>query len=418
MRKRVLMVAFHFPPAMGYSGTQRALKFCRYLPDYQWDPIVLSAHTRSYAQTSDAQLSEIPEQVPVHRSFALDATRHLAIAGRYFGFTAQPDRWRSWRLPAIWQGLRLIKRYKPDLIWATYPVATSHRIAHTLSLITGLPWVADFRDGQWTETFPVNAKLRETFATLEARHIASANRVVVTTPGIQRLYSSRYPFLDPGKVVVIPNGFDEENFQNLEPQTALNPDKPIHLLHSGVIYPGQEERDPVTLMEVLGRLHRLGVVGPETLKITFRGSGMEAHLQNQIDQNGLGDMVHVAPTLPYSQALEEMAQVDGLLLLQGANFSHLIPAKLFEYLRMGKPILALADPNGDAADLMLESGVTTIWPLHDTSEMENALPAFVEQVRCGAVPVANQDAVGRFSRQALTGDLATLFDTVDMSDLK
>lgn len=412
MGKRVLMIAFHFPPAMGYSGTQRALKFCRYLPDYGWQPIVLSAHARSYAQTTPEQLVEIPPQVPVYRSFALDATRHLAIAGRYFGFTARPDRWRSWRWPAIWRGLRIIQRDQPDLIWATYPIATCHRIAHSLSLISGVPWVADFRDCQLNATFPAHPRQRELFGTLEARHISSANRVVVTTPGIQRLYRERYPYMDPDKIQVIANGFDEENFQGLPLARVADPEKPVHLLHSGIIYPGQDERDPVTLLEVLGRLHRLGVVGPETLQITFRGSGMEEYLQQQIDQNGLRSMVRLAPTLPYAQALEEMAQVDALLLLQGAHFNDLIPAKLFEYLRMGKPILALGDVQGDAADLMRAAGLSSIWSLHDATAQENALPAFVEQVRSGAVERAKPAVVARYSRHALTGELAALMDGV------
>ena len=81
--KRVLLIAFHFPPVQGSSGVQRTLRFARYLPDFGWEPIVLTAHPRAYAETSDDQLKDIPPGVRVIRAPAWDSSRHLSIAGRY-----------------------------------------------------------------------------------------------------------------------------------------------------------------------------------------------------------------------------------------------------------------------------------------------------------------------------------------------
>ena len=139
------MIAFHFPPMQGSSGLQRTLKFARYLPDHGWQPIVLSAGAGVYQATSDAQLNEIGSTAVVRRAFALDAARHLAIHGAYPSWLALPDRWASWWLGAVPAGLALIRRYRPDVIWSTFPIATAHLIGLTLARMSGLPWVADFR---------------------------------------------------------------------------------------------------------------------------------------------------------------------------------------------------------------------------------------------------------------------------------
>nr|CRH08045.1 putative GT4 : UDP-Glycosyltransferase/glycogen phosphorylase [Candidatus Magnetococcus massalia] len=412
MASRVLIIAFHFPPAMGYSGTQRALKFARYLPEHNWQPAVLTVHPRAYERSGGDQLSELPDEMPIVRAFGLDAMRHLSLKGRYFRFTAMPDRWTSWWWGAVPAGLKLIKQFKPDLIWATYPIATSHRIAHTLSGLTGLPWVADFRDGQWTETFPSDPVLRKEFVGLEAKHVASASRVVVTTDGIRQMYQQRYPSLEPQRFEVIANGYDEENFSQLQTQVVPPKERPLHLVHSGIVYPGEEERDPITLMQVLATLRDAGEIGPESLKITFRGCGMEAYVREQIAQYQLQSMVSVAPTMPYAEALQEMASVDGLLLLQGAHFSHLIPAKLFEYLRMGKPLLALADPAGNAACLMRAAGLSSITPQHDLDQIASVLKQFMADLRKGSWPKPDPTVVRRYERSSLTGDLAKLLEQV------
>ena len=105
--RRVLMVSFQFPPMAGTSGVQRALRFAQQLPASGWTPSLLTAHPRVHAQTGTDLLEEIPPDLVVRRAFALDAARHLSIAGRYPGFLARPDRWHSWLLGAVPAGQRL-----------------------------------------------------------------------------------------------------------------------------------------------------------------------------------------------------------------------------------------------------------------------------------------------------------------------
>ena len=91
------MIAYHFPPLAGSGGIQRTLRFAQYLPEFGWQPLVLTAYPCAYEQTSIAQLSEIPQEIVVKYAFALNTAKHLAIAGRYPAFLVRPDRWLTWK---------------------------------------------------------------------------------------------------------------------------------------------------------------------------------------------------------------------------------------------------------------------------------------------------------------------------------
>ncbi|HKQ60618.1 MAG TPA: hypothetical protein VJS92_04985, partial [Candidatus Polarisedimenticolaceae bacterium] len=152
--RRVLMIAFHYPPYRGSSSVHRTLAFSKYLGGCGWQPVVLSAHPRAYPQTGDEQLAEIPADVPVERAFALDSARQLALGGRYLRLSAVPDRWSSWALGAVPAGLALIRRHRPAALWSTYPIATAHWIAAALARLSGLPWIADLRDSMTEPGYP------------------------------------------------------------------------------------------------------------------------------------------------------------------------------------------------------------------------------------------------------------------------
>src|SRR5215475_3080949 len=102
--KRLLMIAYHFPPLSGSSGIQRTLSFARHLPRFGWEPLILTAHPRAYARGSDDLLKEVAPGMVVQRTFALDSARHLAIGGHYPAFDSRPDRWSTWWFGAVPRG--------------------------------------------------------------------------------------------------------------------------------------------------------------------------------------------------------------------------------------------------------------------------------------------------------------------------
>lgn len=411
--KRVLMVAYHFPPLAGGSGILRTLGFARHLPDCGWQPLVLSPSPVAYAQKGMSQLAQIGERATVRRTLALDAARHLAIAGRYPRCLALPDRWSSWWLSAVPAGLRMIREYRPDAIWSTYPIATAHLIALTLQKLSGLPWIADQRDPMLDDSdplapYPPEPRLHRLHAWIEQRIAARGAAIVCTTPGAIDAHRRRLAQVTRERFHLIENGYDEDVY----------PDSPAHtghrsrflLLHSGVIYPS--ERDPQALFEALARLRRDGVLHARNFQLVLRATGHDAWLAGLLAKYGVQDLVSLEPLQPHGAALQEMLAADGLLLLQAANCNAQIPAKLYEYLRCRRPILALTDLAGDSAAKLRHCGIDTIGQLASSADCARALLRFLELARQGSAPLASPTAIALQSRQARSNALADVLDQV------
>jgi len=411
MVKRVLMIAFHYPPLRGSSGIQRTLKFSKYIPEFSWEPIVLTAHQRTYSSLGDDQVGEISNQV-TYRSFALDTSRHLSFMGRYPNFLSLPDRWASWWLGAVPLGLYLIKKYRPDIIWSTFPIATAHLIGLSLCRLTGVPWVADLRDPMTDEVYPFDPLTRRIHQWIERKTIAHCARAVLTTPGAIKGYAARFPQIPASRFCLIENGYDEESFMTAEASVARrgSENKQIVLVHSGIIYPS--ERDPIPFFEALAALNQQGLVSPENLKVILRATAHDKFLLQIIDQYGIGGIVMLAPFISYQDSLSEMLMADGLLILQASNCNNQIPAKLYEYLRARRPILALTDPVGDTAAALINMGINTIAPLDSKDGIMHELLHFLALVKENKAPIASMEKVMENSRRSKSKELANLFDRV------
>jgi glycosyltransferase involved in cell wall biosynthesis len=396
---RVLMIAFHYPPCSQSSGIHRTLKFSRYLPKTGWLPIVLSANPRAYEGRSNDQLGDIPANVPVTRAFALDTSRSLSWRGFYPRWLALPDRFISWWLGAVPAGLRLIRRYRPDAIWSTYPIATAHLIGLTLHRLSGIPWVADFRDSMVEETYPRDRVQRRMFMWIERQAVRHAARIVFTAESTRRMYLDRYPTLAAEQCLLIPNGYDEDDFAGLArtDRATDGTERPLQLVHTGVIYP--EERDPTAFFAALARLKRDRRIDAKRICINLRASGFEERYARALRELGIDDIVRLTPHLPYRQTLQECVDSDALLLLQGASCNHQIPAKAYEYLRAQRPIVALAAGDGDTAALLKRTGGATIVDLADEAAIYAAFPDLLKVIRAGTHPLPAMGEVERFSRQ-------------------
>jgi glycosyltransferase involved in cell wall biosynthesis len=405
-----LAIAFHFPPSAESSGHLRTLAFTRYLPALGWQPVVLSAHPRAYSRTDNRLLEALPQELPVIRAFALDAQKHLSIRGSYPLLLEQPDRWSSWWLGAVIAGFRLIKRYRPTVIWSTSPIATAHLIAHTLHRRTGLPWIADFRDpinvssnGNGTLTHRVRARV-------EKKTIRRSTYNVFTTQGAAQLYTERYPWRRTEDFVVIPNGYDESDFADF-PAGQLSRQReavPLRLVHSGLLY--REQRDPKAFFDALGELASTREISMNALQVILRASGHEDYYRQLIHSAGLEDLVHLRPAIPYREALEEQYEADGLLLFQGSAYNRQIPAKIYEYLRIGRPIFALTDPSGDTAATLRSAGIGMVTDMTSKEAIIPALRQFLQGIRRGTLPVLSPGQVAQYSRRARTEELAALLD--------
>ncbi len=412
----MLLIAYHFPPCAMSSGVQRTLGFSTHLRKSGWDSVVLTANAAAYERTSSHQLDDISSDVIVSRSLALDVARQLAIRGRYWSRLALPDRWSSWWFSAVPRALSLIRQHSIDAIWSTYPIATAHAIAFTVAKITRLPWIADFRDpmveriGSTGEWFPKDAALRRARLNVERKVIRSASHVVFCTEGARTIVADRYQDVRIPGLSVIGNGFEEGTFQKAEALAGINRGSPKRvLLHSGIIYPGTD-RDPAAVFAALRVLARKGVISKDTFELRLRDPSNQDLLRNLAIEHDVSDLVTILPALPYTEALAEMMTADGLLLLQGYTSNPAVPAKLYEYLRAGKPIVALVHPEGDTAALLRHLGIRSVAPLTDPVAAERLIVHWISNGPALLGELPSKTVVADYSRERMSLKLAQILD--------
>ncbi|MEQ1800527.1 MAG: glycosyltransferase [Gammaproteobacteria bacterium] len=412
--RRLLAIAFHFPPIQGSSGVHRTLAFARYLDNFHWKTTILTASPRAYTRVRAENEQLVPAFVDVVRAPALDTVRHLSIGGRYSRWMALPDRWQSWIPGAVAVGLLTIWRQKPSAILSTFPIASAHAIGLALSRLSGLPWIADFRDPMDQITYPANPDVRRSYRWLEERAFRNAARILVTTPGTADYYTQRYGQSLGRKIRVIPNGFDEEafpaGFSNNVPPLRPAGNRPLTLVHSGILYP--KERDPEPFLRALAALRASGKPGCDAIRIVFRGSAHGDHFTELVRNLNLQDAVTFPPALPYREAIAEMLAADALLVFQADNCNAQIPAKVYEYLFAGRPIIGIADPAGDTGQLLTSLGATYVAKLEDQSAIADVLGRAIEGLRAGIFPLPGREAVMTLSRRVRTAELATVLDAV------
>lgn len=408
--RRVLLIAFHYPPMHGSSGLQRTYRFAQYLREFAWEPVVLTIAPRAYVAVADdcAELAG----VRVCRAFGVDSARHLALFGRYPACIARPDRWLSWWLGGVLSGLRLIRQFRPDVLWSTYPIATAHLIGHALARRSGLPWVADFRDPMAHDGYPEDAATWQSFLRVEQKVFARAAAATFTTAGALQFYRQRYPATTT-RLHLLENGYDEEAFRAAErnlPSGRNDPAAPIVLLHSGVVYP--QWRNPQMLFRAIRRLADQGHPGGRRLRVRFRASAHDSFVAELARAEKVSDFVELVPDVDYIDALTEMMTVDGLLLLQNAECNTQVPAKFYEYLRAARPILALTDPAGDTARALDAHAGNWVADLASVDDIHRGLTAWLDALPGPAVRGEPAAPIAACSRRARTGQLANLLNSV------
>lgn len=376
---KVLLIAYHFPPA-NTVGVQRTLRFSRSLTEQGCQVHVLTVEPEYYPARAEESWQAIPARVTVHRTRAWQPLltahrvvrsvvrpslwqrlRRLRAWGRFL-FTA-PDPQVGWWPFACLVGLGLICRTGMDVLYTTSPPHSAHLIGWTLQRLTGRPWVADFRDA-WT-TNPLwrardSSPLRQRWERkLEHAVLRAANRVITNTETLKETFLCLYPNLPPDKLVPLMNGFDRADFA--VPLPPKDEDR-FTLVYAGTInlspdpaYPPVYRLDPF-----LGALGELTVARPELqrrLRVVLLGplaQGGEAELAALVENCGVAALVEYRGQTSHAEAVRHLLRADALLLVHydGPGGEAWVPAKTFEYLATGKPILALLPPRGDLYRLL------------------------------------------------------------------
>lgn len=348
MSKTLLMIAFEFPPSNGAS-VPRIESFYRYLKAWGWKVIVLTAKPHAYVNKNKDYMQSADDLI--YRTTALDVQRQLSFKGKYLEIMATPDRWGlTWIPSGLVTGNKLIKKYKPDIIWSSSPTPSTHYIANKLSKKAGIPWVADYRDPCHYMNGSAGRWLDYIHRKIDRQVIQNSAHLSYATGAVRDLYQAKYGALVERKNTVIENGFDEANFERLaalssieRANTPFNSNK-FSMYYSGVLY--AHGRDPVPIFEAIATLKNNSLVNANNFELIFQGAGTGAEFSAVLTSLGIADLVQFIVSVPFINALNNMTHADALLLIQDARFNKQIPGKVYEYLRTQRPMLVKADSQG------------------------------------------------------------------------
>jgi glycosyltransferase involved in cell wall biosynthesis len=400
---KVLLLTFHFPPSAA-SGAFRMLGLARHLPNFDWQTVVV-APPRMPWEPEDVKLAEaLPEgtsvcPVPFPEGFVARVGRRLIKEA-------------VWLPRAARHCARLIRAHRPDALFTSSPPHPIHLLGLWLKRRYHLPWVADFRDTWATDGRPrPHWSVPHAVALFNERKILQhADAVIANAPLAGEALAKAYPH-HQGKIVTIPNGFDPGLFP---PPSARDKTDTVHILYAGEVYWG---RDPRPFLDAIGG--RLGERFPLRVRFLGRETGGTFRLDNEIRRRGLDKVVRLAGQVTYQQTLQEMIDSDILLLLDTPGRCIGVPAKLYEYLGAGKPILALAEPDGDVSWALRKSGVPhRIAAPHDVGQITQALDELLAELRDGRAAVPTPEQLAHFTREQMARRVADcLNDCLLRSDL-
>ena len=436
--KRVLLIAYDWPPAGG-PNIQRNVKFCKYLPRFGWEPIVLTVRGGEYLATDNSFGVEIPDCVRVVRTPVLEPHKwYKRLTGmkrdeplpqgaltedavgwkKRFAFWIHanlflPDPRIGWLPFALRRARDLFRSGGFDLVMSSGPPHTTHLIARRVARWSGVPWVADFRD-PWTKVYYLTGSSRTTCAHHWDKHLErivlrDADRVIAVTKGmIEDDFRAKVP--SDSKYIQITNGFDEADFRNY--YRSVKPDPSIcRIVYTGMV---SDAQIPVNLLHTIRKLADRKLISPDRFSLSFVGNTTKA-LRRKTEICGAGDFVHFIPYVPHREVFEYIASASILLLLiaNRKDNKHVHAAKLFEYLRSGKPILALGPRGGEAEEILRGLNRGWMFDYGDLDGLERFLAAFLKP-RPGPEfrTSASIKDVMQFSREVLTGRLVEVFDSL------
>lgn len=429
--KRVLIVTYYYPPSGG-SGVQRVLKFTRYLRTFGWEPVVLTVNPVSYPALDASMMDEVPAGMAVYRTSFFDPLQWYArLTGKPVSTAIKsgslsnmkgwkdalslwvranlfvPDSRIGWVPFAVAKGKQLIEEKGLDMLLTSGPPHSVHLTGWLLQRMTGIPWVADFRD-PWTEInyyheLPHLGVVKKLDAFLERLVLRSASRVVTVSPYCRTLLLDKVSERK-SDFHIIQNGFDPADFVPKAP--PLDADT-FWITYTGSLY---LPRNPTPVWKVLGSLFNEGKT--PRLKVRLVGS-VDPQILSQLQKMGFEDRVHHVPYVPHHEAIAYTRQ-SHVLLLSIEDFKHnesVITGKMYEYLASGRPVLGVGPVQGDAARLLesTKGGVLFDW------KDEDGIASWVLQQYAAweaGTPIAGatKENVAPLSRKTQTGELASLFD--------
>jgi len=426
--KKVLIITYYWPPAGG-PGVQRWLKFVKYLPGYDIEPVVYIPENPTYPLIDKGLLNEVSDNttiikhkivepyawasafskgstkkissgiIPVQKKQSLLQKAMLWVRGNLF----IPDARVLWVKPSIAYLSAYIKENDIDTIITTGPPHSLHLIGLGLKKQLGIKWIADFRD-PWTtigyhKQLKLSASAAKKHKDLESEVLNTADTILVTSPTTKK----EFEVLTTKPIAVITNGYDVE-------KVVKRPlDEKFTIAHIGSFL---SERNPKILWEALAELINEDTNFKADFQLKLIGA-VSREVLDAIDANGLSGYVNNLGYVSHDEAIAAQRKSQVLLLVEidSEETKCIIPGKLFEYMVSERPIIAIGPQGADFSGIIQSTNTGIFVTYSEKERLKQSILNYFNQYCEGGLkshPVGLQ----QYSRKALTGQLAQLLQNL------
>ena len=412
--RKILIITYYWPPSGG-PGVQRVLKFCKYLNETDWKPIILTVENGDFPVFDQTLEKDVvgyeiykSKSYSLHKIFnffnknSTTPTFQLSSA-KQDGFLIKLFRWIrlnmvipdgrvGWYFDSINIGKKIFRENKIDAIFSSAPPYTTHLIAKNLAMLKNLPWIADFRD-PWTDRF-YNYENKRWWITrkldkvLENSVINSAQKCVTVSKEISRSFK--------GDFKVIHNGYDEEDFLNVYPNKE---EENVVIRYLGTMTKSQ---NPKNFFDVISKLNYNQI----KYKVELIGNihpDVKVYIQNQ----GFEKFVEFISYVDHGEAIQKMVNSHFLLLVipNTAKNKGIVTGKLFEYIRSMSKIIMIGPLDSDAAEIINDTSSGRCFDYDNSTDI-------VQYLESGKYPETIN--FEKYSRKNLTSELVkTLEKMID-----
>lgn len=424
-KKKVLIITYYWPPAGG-PGVQRWLKFVKYLPLFNIDPIVYCPLNANYPIIDTTLKKEVDPTLtvikqPINEPYKLAKlfskksktiskgiiTENgkqrfverlmLFVRGNFF----IPDARKNWVKPSVKYLSDYVLKHDIDTIITSGPPHSLHLIGLRLKNKLDLNWIADFRDPWTTIGYHKQLKLtnssKQKHKRLEKQVLNTANQIIVTSPSTKEEFKQ----ITSQPITVITNGYDVESTK----EVAL--DNKFTLSHIGSLL---SKRNPKVLWGVLRDLITKDAVFASSFRLNLIGE-VGSEVLNSINDYGLSKYLNNVGYVPHKEAVmfQKKSQVLLLIEIDSEITKAIIPGKIFEYMITGRPIVAIGPKGADVASIIEESNTGQFFNYEEYDCLKTLIQQHFKSYLKGNLKT---DPVNleRYSRKQLTKDLAELIN--------
>lgn len=425
-KKKVLIITYYWPPAGG-PGVQRWLKFIKYLPEFNIEPIVYIPSNPNYPIIDESLVDEIPEGLtiinqPIAEPYKLaskisrgksetiskgiitDNKKQgvmerlmLFVRGNFF----IPDARKKWVKPSVNYLSTYIKDYNINTIITTGPPHSLHLIGEQLKRKLDINWIADFRDPWTTIGYHKKLKLmpmaKNKHKALESKVLNAADYIVVTSNNTKLNFET----LTNQPIDVITNGYDNESVG----EVIL--DEKFSISHIGSLL---SDRNPGVLWNVLEEIINEDKIFASLFKLNFVGAVSEDILRS-LETHNLSQYVSLKGYVSHVEAIKYQKQSQVLLLIEidSEDTTCIIPGKLFEYMVANRPILAIGPKGSDVSEILRTTNTGNYFLYTDHDSIKETILEMFQDFRTGTLK-SNAVGLEKYNRRTLTSKLAALIN--------